>query len=140
MSLLALGGLREGPEAGRIGWRKAVRADLGALATFLASREERCTGFSGRLLRSGELLLPSALRGGVYIAAADDSDQDGADLVGAVLCHPSRLAMPLLPAQGDVPAQGDEALGGLLSLRGWVPASALGSPSDLDRFCSLCGI
>ncbi len=140
MSLLALGGLREGPEAGRIGWRKAVRADLSALATFLASREERCTGFSGRLLRSGELLLPSALRGGVYIAAADDSDQDGADLVGAVLCHPSRLAMPLLPAQGDVPAQGDEALGGLLSLRGWVPASALGSPSDLDRFCSLCGI
>jgi len=129
MSLLALGGLRERPETGRIGWRKAVRADLGALAAFLSSREDRCTGFSGRLLRSGELLLPSSLRGGVYVAEAE-----GSGLVGALLCHPSRLAMPILPAQGD------EALGELLSLRGWVPASALGSPADLDRFRSLCGI
>jgi len=129
MSPLSFAGLRERPEAERFKWRKAVRADLGELAAFLASREERCTGFSGRLLRSGELLLPSSLRGGVYVAEAS-----GSGLVGALLCHPSRLAMPLLPAQGD------EALGELLSLRGWVPASALGSPADLDRFCSICGI
>jgi GNAT superfamily N-acetyltransferase len=126
-------------------WRRAVASDLPALAAFLAAREERCAGFAGRILRDGELHLPSSLRGGICIAERGSETTDSgfvgsgavaSHIVGALLCHPSRLAMPLLP-EDDI---SDGLLGGLLASRGWSPASAIGRPADLDRLIRLCGL
>jgi len=111
-------------------WRRAGRADLPELAAFLAAREEGCAGFTGRLLRDGELQLPLTVRGGLWIAEA------GGAIAGAALCHHTRLAIPLLPVDRD----SDALLGALLSARMWTAASAIGAPSDLDRFEALCGL
>jgi len=153
----------------RLTWRRAVRADLPALAAFLAGREERCATFSDRLLRGSgggrEPRLPSPLRGGVWIAreeagegpgrgiagtpAADEAPGGLAPPLGAVLLHPSGLAFPLLPERG--PAAGAGAAGAaedglgrelarLSAARIWRAASAAGPASDVERFEAAAGL
>jgi uncharacterized protein len=120
-------------------WRRAERTDIPALTAFLAAREERCAGFTGRLARDGQLRLPPLLRGSVWIAApaspgaaapgAAAPSRAGTDPVaGALLCHPSRLAFPVLPP--------DEASDRELALAAgsWRAASAIGLASDLSRY------
>lgn len=113
-------------------WRRATRDDIPALSSFLAGREERCAGFTGRLLRdegpAARLHLPTPIRGGVWIA------DDASRIAGAVLCHPSGVAFPALP---DSP-EDDGLLGGemirLSSSRIWRAASVTGIAADVDRF------
>jgi ribosomal protein S18 acetylase RimI-like enzyme len=112
-------------------WRRATVADIASLSSFLSEREERCAGFSGRLLSGGEMRLPA--RGSVWIWRRGEADPDpggveGGALAGALLCHPTRLAFPLL---AEAPDRG-AGLGGELSRRPWKPRSAIGSAVDLD--------
>jgi uncharacterized protein len=128
-------------------WRRADRADIPALTAFLAAREERCAGFTGRLVKDGELRLPPVLRGAVWIRAERGAEpragaapdgaaptrgtappQGAAPLRGALLCHPSRLAFPILP--DDVSS--DRALA--LASGSWRPASAIGLAADVSRY------
>jgi len=109
-------------------WRRAVRADLPALADFLRAREAGCAGFVGRLLRDGELRLPSPLRGAVWVA-------DGPrGIGGAVLHHPSRIAYPAFPAE----AEGDGALA--LVAGSWRAASAIGLAAGVQRYEAAFGL
>ncbi|HTX72234.1 MAG TPA: GNAT family N-acetyltransferase [Rectinemataceae bacterium] len=114
----------------RTTWHRAERRDLGELGAFLAGREEQCTGLTGRLLRDGELHIPSSVRGALWVARRDG------EIAGVTLCHPSRLALPFLPPQGE----GDAELAALMEGRGWTAASAIGRPGDLDRFGLLGGL
>ena len=87
------------PRTVSLRWRRAVSTDIPALSAFLKMGEERRVGFSGRLLREGShplptLRLPSILRGAVWLASTEDTP-----VLGAILCHPSRLVFPILPAE-----------------------------------------
>jgi len=129
--------------AGIGGWRRAQASDLPDLAGFLEDGEERKVGFSGRLLKdeaSGPVLrLPAPLRGSVWILGGEPSGAEpkapgpGGGIVGALLCHPSRLAFPIFP-------EGREEDSGLALLASsFSPASALGMASDVERYESLVG-
>ncbi len=113
-------------------WRRAGQADLADLAAFLVLREERCAGFTGRLVRKGELRLPSGFRGGVWISGTAETD-----ITAAILCHPSRLAFPLL-AQGNeggrATEEGMAELATALSARSWAAVSAIGPARDVLAF------
>lgn len=127
-----------GRESSTFAWRRAVHADLRALRDFLASDEASRVGFSGRLIVESppsargerverELKLPSPLRGSVWVA---DAERAGS-IVGALLCHPSRLAFPIFPAPS---AKSDRDLALLTS--SFAPASALGLASDVSRYAA----
>jgi GNAT superfamily N-acetyltransferase len=123
-------------------WRRAVKADIVALRRFLSTYEERRVGFSGRLLRDGEIRLPSPLRGAVWILDVRKTDEasepdptTGTAITGAVLCHPSRLVFPVFPPDE---AEGDLFLASLT--RAFAPASAIGMASDLSRYESALGL
>lgn len=113
-------------------WRRADKADVPALTAFLAAREERCAGFTGRLARDGELRLPPILRGSVWITSpsAPGAAAQGAPgaVAGALLCHPSRLAFPVLTRDADP----DRELA--LAAGSWRAASAIGLASDVSRY------
>jgi GNAT superfamily N-acetyltransferase len=133
-------------------WRRAVGSDLPALSAFLARGEERRVGFSGRLLREGtrpepSLRLPSPLRGAVWLADARGGvslrapgrrpweGPDGASIVGAILCHPSRLVFPILrpeSGEGSGESGGDRGFAPLTSA--FPPASVVGMAEDVDRY------
>jgi ribosomal protein S18 acetylase RimI-like enzyme len=124
-------------------WRRAVRADLPALADFLRADEERRVGFSGRLIRDEDgrgpaLHLPTPLRGAVWILDADAADgaasPSAPSIAGAVLCHPSRLAFPVFP-EGT---EGDRSLG--LLAASFAPASVIGMARDVARYESVFGL
>jgi ribosomal protein S18 acetylase RimI-like enzyme len=127
-----------------LGWRRALKADLPALCAFLKADEERRVGFSGRLLRDGELKLPPVLRGAVWLADAPESSaaagQDHARarearaLAGAILCHPSRLVFPIFPRTGEA----DRDIG--LLARYFSPASIIGMAPDVLRYESIMGV
>jgi ribosomal protein S18 acetylase RimI-like enzyme len=123
-------------------WRRAVGADLPELAAFLKDGEERRVGFTGRLLREAkaELRLPSPLRGAVWLARPDagsagavpaGAGSAGAQgpILGAVLCHPSRLAFPVFPRSG---VEYDRRFALLAS--SFSPASAIGLSGDVERY------
>jgi GNAT superfamily N-acetyltransferase len=123
-------------------WRRAVKADIPALSEFLKADEERRVGFSGRLMLGDAVLrLPSPLRGAVWIlenlsgpGGAGRAGVAAPAIVGAVLCHPSRLAFPIFPAgEGR-----DRDLAALASA--FAPASVIGMESDVRRYESLSGI
>jgi uncharacterized protein len=126
-----------GPTEGRrslLGWRRAVGSDLPALSAFLRQREEARVGFTGRLLRTGPLgtaalRLPAAIRGAVWIAEAESAPAGEAPaILGAVLCHPSRLVFPIFP-----PEEGRD--GGLALLASsFSPASIIGMEADVLRY------
>lgn len=109
-------------------WRRAQKADLPALGDFLKEREERRVGFSGRLLSEGRLALPSPLRGAVWLAG------EAPALTGAILCHPSRLAFPIFPAE----KAGDRDLG--LLAKYFSPASVIGMAEDVMRYEGIMGL
>jgi ribosomal protein S18 acetylase RimI-like enzyme len=113
-----------------LAWRRAGRADLPALRTFLEADEAARVGFSGRLLiekpfSARELKLPSPLRGSVWISEAESLGT----INGALLCHPSRLAFPVFPAYSA--KQGRDLA---LLTSSFAPASALGLASDVERY------
>ena len=110
-------------------WRRAVSTDIPALSAFLKMGEERRVGFSGRLLREGSrplptLRLPSILRGSVWLASIEDTT-----VSGAILCHPSRLVFPILPAEE---LGGDRSFALLTS--SFQSASVIGMASDVARY------
>jgi GNAT superfamily N-acetyltransferase len=105
-------------------WRRAEKADIAALRVFLAEREEYCAGFTGRIIKDGELRLPSALRGAVWI----DAEPDGSTPRSAVLCHPTRIAFPVLT--GD--AEFDRGLERTAS--GWRAVQAIGLSRHVARY------
>jgi ribosomal protein S18 acetylase RimI-like enzyme len=113
-----------------LAWSRALKAEVPALCDFLKADEERRVGFSGRLLRDGELRLPSVLRGAVWLAEGAGSQS----ISGAVLCHPSRLVFPILP----LGAEGDRDLG--LLARYFPPASVVGMAKDVMRYEAIMGI
>lgn len=128
-------------------WRRAGRADIPALSAFLSEREERCAGFSGRLLREApgggaELRLPTPLRGGVWIAVPSGAAAAVDSIAGALLCHPSGLAFPLLPGRGA--DAGEDPLGRelarLSAARVWRAASAAGPADDVERLEEIAGL
>jgi ribosomal protein S18 acetylase RimI-like enzyme len=114
-----------------IRWRRAVGADLRALELFLRSDEEKRVGFSGRLIHEAgaSLKLPSPLRGAVWLAARASPEPrlEPVSLVGAVLCHSTRLVFPIFPD-----ADGDRDFALLAS--SFSPASAIGLASDVERY------
>jgi ribosomal protein S18 acetylase RimI-like enzyme len=126
-------------------WRRAVGADIPALSAFLMAEEERRVGFSGRLIREGplsgpSLRLPSPLRGAVWIcdARGGSGEQGAADLsiMGAILCHPSRLVFPILPLKGPIEGaqerEGDRSFA--LLCFSFPPASIIGMTEDVARY------
>jgi len=116
-------------------WRRAARPELPGLAAFLSAREERCAGFAGRLLRGGELRLPAPIRGGVWLAGSP-----GGGITGALLCHPSGLAFPLLPKQEEADPLLARELARLYAARIWRAASATGLSRDVERLEALAGL
>jgi len=111
-------------------WRRAIGSDLALLAAFLGPREECLAGFSGRLMKEGRLRLPPILRGAVWLATRPGSGMP----YGALLCHPSRLAFPVLPAE----AGSERALA--LASGSWRPAQAIGLSRDVSRYASALGL
>jgi ribosomal protein S18 acetylase RimI-like enzyme len=75
-----------------------------------------------------EIKLPSPLRGSVWVA---DAESPGC-IEGALLCHPSRLAFPIFPADPARSAKLDRDLALLTSF--FAPVSALGLASDVERY------
>jgi ribosomal protein S18 acetylase RimI-like enzyme len=111
-------------------WRRALKSDIDALRVFLARREEYCAGFTGRIVKHGELRLPPFLRGGVWI----ETESEAAPPESALLCHPTGIAFPVLA--GDTAS--DPGL--KRSTAGWKPAQALGLASHVARYSSALGL
>jgi predicted GNAT family acetyltransferase len=89
---------------------------------------------------SGEksLRLPSPLRGAVWVADLPGAAMPaGAAIGGALLCHPSRLAYPVFPADAqdafaESAREGDRRLALLSS--SFSPATAIGLAKDVERY------
>lgn len=111
-------------------WRRAQKADTEPLAAFLLPAEELWAGFSGRLMFDGRLRLPTVLRGSVWVAERGGSG----GILGALLCHPTRLAFPALPADPGA----DRGLA--LASGSWRPAQAIGLTRDVVRYRSAFGL
>ena len=127
--------MRSGPRV--LPWRRAVGSDIPALSAFLRQGEESRVGFSGRILQrsasgAARVHLPSPLRGAVWVMDGEEAAEDDT-IVGAVLCHSSRLVFPIFP--DDLPGgrEADEAAIALL-VRSFSPASIIGMAADVVRY------
>jgi hypothetical protein len=80
-------------------WRRLTPGDAEGLRVFLLRHEDYAAGFTGRILREGELRIPGVVSGGVFGVLESDG------LRGAVLWTSSGTAFPIFerpfsPEQG----------------------------------------
>lgn len=126
-------------------WRRAVGSDIPALSAFLRQNEESRVGFAGRLLRNSPpgppiLRLPSPLRGAVWVMDGEGASEAAAPtVIGAVLCHPSRLVFPIFPDASTGREAGKAEAGIALLTCSFSPASIIGMAADVDRYEAAIG-
>jgi GNAT superfamily N-acetyltransferase len=119
-------------------WRRASGADLRPLHAFLEGREPFAAGFIGKLLSQGRLLLPAALRGGVWVRGDHPSRVEA-----AVLGLPGGLWFPQLPrGEADIPGLApvlEATCGSALAQRDRRPTSLIGPAKSVLAFGSAIG-
>ena len=98
-------------------WRRLDSDDAEALKAFLLSHEDYAAGFSGRILKDGELRIPGFPSGAVFGLCGGD------ELRGAVLWNPHGMVFPILDEV--VSAEQGECLSRLL--QGGKTASIAGA-------------
>ena len=103
-------------------WRRLHAPDADALRTFLLRNEDFAAGFSGRLLRDGELRIPGSMAGGVFGSFGP------AGLTGAVLWSRTGTVFPIF----EVPVSGEEGERLGRFFQGGGIASFLGPEADVE--------